>query len=954
MTEQSSESRGEDAPSPSDAVLREYAPLPYQSLDPSGHIRNINQAWCDLLRYTRGDVVGRWFGEVLTTESRAQFEDRFPAFKAEGSVSDVEFDMVCEDGTEIPVSVTGTIEYDADGAVVCAHCQFQEISAQTRREAELQESRETFEDLFDGINDAVFVHDLDGRFRLVNETALERLGYSEAELLEMTIRELDAPERSPEIGEKMEALGRDGRLTFETVHLSASGERIPVEVSSSLIDVEGTRAVLSVARDISERKERAHELRRMKRAVDASGHAMYVTDPDGTIEYVNPAFEQITGYPPGEALGETPRILNSGEMPEAYFEELWDAVLAGEVWEEEVTNRRKSGELYHAHQTIAPIVTEGDGIAGFVAIQTDITERKTREAALAKRDRILRELHSTTKAFLEAESESAVLDRIAAALSNALELSRFAVLWYDQASGRLEMARTSDEFPERYGDGGAVSPGDNPVWNAFHGARSRLVREVDTGTLGPEWPDGTADLLAVPIQGHGVLLVTPSAAETIEGVDVDLIELLAGNAEAMLSRLAGESQVEDLSRTLTSTESRVDALEGLIEAIEGVQQRLGSFDARQPLAAAVCEELVETEIVDFAWIGYSETSDAHLVPSAWAGRDGGFLDAVSLDPDSAQLPAQRAATGRRPVSIARIAAHAASESWAGDALSREFNAVLSVPLLHDEILYGVLTLYSGTESAFDRPTQVLFEGVGTLVANYLSILYIRHADSGGGHLEIEFAIEDSNYPLHVLGTAAGARIEFETVLETLASSIRILVTVPEGSPREVIEAAGELPSVRTAEFFGEPRDNQLILTLKKPFLGSEVVQHGGRLVGSVAGPTETRARIAVPTGISVRPLAESLKSQYPDIELIARRQRTGARTESIARPSSYLTERQYEILKAAFYGGYYESPRGITGEDLAHSFEISNTVVHDHLKAAHRRILARVFDSESDNRGLNN
>jgi len=123
-------------------------------------------------------------------------------------------------------------------------------------------------------------------------------------------------------------------------------------------------------------------LERFKNAVEYSGYAIYVTDTDGTIEYVNPAFETITGYTADEALGRNPRIFKSGELSDGYYEELWETLLDGAVWEEEVTNRRKNGELYYAHQTIAPILDEDDDIGAFVAIQVDITEQKEREQEL--------------------------------------------------------------------------------------------------------------------------------------------------------------------------------------------------------------------------------------------------------------------------------------------------------------------------------------------------------------------------------------------------------------------------------------------------------------------------------------------------------------------------------------------------------------------------------------------
>lgn len=131
-------------------------------------------------------------------------------------------------------------------------------------------------------------------------------------------------------------------------------------------------------------QRRTNTLELFQQAVDEAGYAVYITDPDGTIKYVNPAFEEITGYDSAEAIGQTPHMLNSGEMSEEYFEKLWKAVTSGEVWQADIVDRRKDGELYYASQTVAPITENGETKA-FVAIQTDITERKKRKQQLERR-----------------------------------------------------------------------------------------------------------------------------------------------------------------------------------------------------------------------------------------------------------------------------------------------------------------------------------------------------------------------------------------------------------------------------------------------------------------------------------------------------------------------------------------------------------------------------------------
>lgn len=137
---------------------------------------------------------------------------------------------------------------------------------------------------------------------------------------------------------------------------------------------------------------RERELRQFRQAVRAAGHPIYVTDTDGVITYVNPEFEQLTGYPESDAIGETPELLNSGAMSDEYFDDLWETTRDGDVWTEEMTGEKKNGEQYYAQQTIAPIRGSDGDITGYVASLTDVTERKEREL----------ELHQKTRAIDEA------------------------------------------------------------------------------------------------------------------------------------------------------------------------------------------------------------------------------------------------------------------------------------------------------------------------------------------------------------------------------------------------------------------------------------------------------------------------------------------------------------------------------------------------------------------------
>ncbi|MFC6663495.1 sensor histidine kinase [Deinococcus multiflagellatus] len=131
-----------------------------------------------------------------------------------------------------------------------------------------------------------------------------------------------------------------------------------------------------------ESRQAQHELAKLWGAIAQSADPVMITTRSGVIEYVNSAFEQVTGYPAEEALGQTPALLNSGRQDAAFFDDLWRTLLSGEVFRGEFINRRKDGGEYHEEKTITPIRDEAGRVTHFVATSQDVTYRKQMEAQL--------------------------------------------------------------------------------------------------------------------------------------------------------------------------------------------------------------------------------------------------------------------------------------------------------------------------------------------------------------------------------------------------------------------------------------------------------------------------------------------------------------------------------------------------------------------------------------------
>ncbi|MDY6775364.1 MAG: PAS domain S-box protein [Halobacteria archaeon] len=280
------------------------------------------------------------------------------------------------------------MEVKEDGSRIGSVVVWRDITERKQMESELRRRERQFRAMFERHSAPMLLIEPDtGSIQEANQAAVEFYGYSDDELTSMGIQEINilSPEQVEEERKKAE---RQDRNHFIFEHELADGEIRTVEVHSSPIELEGDELLFSIIHDITEKRRQEKVRKRFERAIEETGHAVYITDADGVIEYVNPAFERITGYTTEEAIGKTPRILKSGRMDDDYYEELWETVESGKIWSEEIYDQRKSGDIYIAHQTIAPITQDGE-ITGYVAIQNDVSERKEYEHEIEKKNRQL-------------------------------------------------------------------------------------------------------------------------------------------------------------------------------------------------------------------------------------------------------------------------------------------------------------------------------------------------------------------------------------------------------------------------------------------------------------------------------------------------------------------------------------------------------------------------------------
>ncbi|MFD1634913.1 PAS domain S-box protein [Haloplanus ruber] len=357
--------------------------------DADGRITYVNDAFESVTGYTEAEALGHSPALLQSgTHDGTFYRDLWETISS-GETWEGEVVNERKDGTEYIIDQTIAPISDDDGIVGYIAIN-RDITERKERELNLAFLKRAIDQAGIGIG----TYGSDGYATYVNERLAEQFGTSRDDLRERHMCSLDPTlekSRFPSYWSSFEDGER--RIRDARIERLDTGECVPVEVVSSRVRIDGDPYQVNTLRDATERKRQERDLERFRSAVDHAGHSVLITDAEGRIEYVNDAFESTTGYSAAEAIGQTPALLRSDEHDETFYDDLWETILDGDVWQGEVVNERKDGEQYVVDQTIAPISdgdSDGDGgITGFVAVNRDVSELRAYERELeAQNDRL--------------------------------------------------------------------------------------------------------------------------------------------------------------------------------------------------------------------------------------------------------------------------------------------------------------------------------------------------------------------------------------------------------------------------------------------------------------------------------------------------------------------------------------------------------------------------------------
>ncbi|MFB6290201.1 MAG: PAS domain S-box protein, partial [Candidatus Bipolaricaulia bacterium] len=394
--------------------LIEASPLAVFDLDPQGRVKSIwNEAAEDIFGWKKEEVLGNCL-PIVPEEKQSEFDRLREKVLSGEAISGVEVKRKRKDGSMVDVSISAAPIRDLAGQVVGIMSLVEEITARKELERSKKKREKKFREIFNNANDALYFQELTedfeaGKFLEVNDRACEMLGYSREELLEMTPREIDAGEEVDVEG-ITEELTSKGHLTFETTHEAKDGTRIPVEISSHFFKLDEKNRVLSIARDISERKEAERQLEesreRLEAAMEAGNLAWWRMElPSGEVEF-SELKTRMLGYSPDRFKHYTDftDLLHPEDREEA-MEAMRDH-LEGKVKKYEVEYRIKKKDGSYKWFRDVGSVTQLEGEHKVVTgVVIDIDKRKEAELALGEQRAKLKELHGAVDKFQQCQEE---------------------------------------------------------------------------------------------------------------------------------------------------------------------------------------------------------------------------------------------------------------------------------------------------------------------------------------------------------------------------------------------------------------------------------------------------------------------------------------------------------------------------------------------------------------------
>jgi PAS domain S-box-containing protein len=708
--------------------------------------------------------------------------------------------------------------------------------------------------------------------------------------------------------------------------------------------------VIGTVEDITERKEReqrlAHQREQIEqlkdRLLDTSPTGILLLNEAGEITLANDRAQEILGMPSEDIIGLSHNAPEFGivdlngepipeeEMPFERVRTTGDAIFGIELGATQPDDQR-----IWLSMNAAPLHDDSAGPTETIIAFEEITERKQATDALEHLNTISRDL-------MDADPQT-ISERAADITREVLDVTHTSVWRYDEDTGELQLhtsstaadidpdsIRSPEEFEAR-------------AWQTFVSSEIDASNELSPAPDSGGSEESIRSGVIVPLGRHGVICAGSLSPVAFDETAVNLASTVGATIETALDRAANEQELARHNEELT----RLDQINGIIRNID---QALVHAETREEIEQVVCEQLATSERYHSAWIGEYDLDTETITPQEWAGIDASYFETLTDTSDDTALgqgPIGTAAQTHEVQVIEDIVTDARFAPWREQTLDIGARACLVIPLVYNETLYGVVTVYTTKPQPTSADHTVLGE-LGETIAHAINAVETRETLHTDSVVELELHFQAPDTPLCRLAQQADCRIECEGLVPQTDGPSQVFFTA-KGVSQRAIQTAGETTMAIEALVCLSEREKEVLCKAEvaASILPSRLVEQNARIrTLTIDGETAT-AVVDLPSTAAVREFIETLQTHYPTADLRSRRTRDRPIDTShgfMRTIDDRLTARQQDILQMAYLSGFFQSPRESTGKEIAAMLDISPPTFTQHLRAGQHNLFELLFD----------
>jgi diguanylate cyclase (GGDEF)-like protein/PAS domain S-box-containing protein len=361
-------------------VLADNAPVLIWLAGLDKQCYHVNKVWLDFTGRTLAQEIGNgWAQSVHPDDFERFFATYVTAFDARFPFA-MEYRLRRYDGEYRWILNNGVPRFAEDATFLGYIGSCIDISERKQAESALRRESEKNQAFLRNASDGIHILDPEGNLLEFSDSFCEMLGYQREEMVGMNVTEWDVNFSAADCLRVVKRqFEKPIRSEFQTRHCCKDGTVIDVEVSGFPLMLAGKPALFNSSRNITDRKQAERQLKIAATVFEAQ-EGMLISDANQLILNVNQAFSRITGYISSEVIGQTPRLLKSNRHDKAFYSVMWQSIQQTGLWQGEIWNRRKNGQVYPEWLTITAVKANNDQqVTHYVATFTDMTERKAAE-----------------------------------------------------------------------------------------------------------------------------------------------------------------------------------------------------------------------------------------------------------------------------------------------------------------------------------------------------------------------------------------------------------------------------------------------------------------------------------------------------------------------------------------------------------------------------------------------